>query len=174
MALQSSFSASDVVAAAAALIALCSLVATIWQGWISRSHNRLTVRPMLVWVSARTFGESGVTLQYSIKNFGVGPAIVKKQFFKLNGVVVEAKQSGGDYIRDIAAQALGNRFSYVLRRHGLPGVESAIPPGGECIVAELEFPRADEKVLDAVYASTDVRFNMLYESLYGDRQILSA
>lgn len=173
MALQSTFSASDVVAVAAALIALCSLGATIWQGWISRSHNRLSVRPMLVWVRDRTLDESGITLRFSIKNLGVGPAIVKEQSFKLNGDVFALKALGGDYVRDVAMQALGSRFSYVLRRHGLPGIESAIPPGGECIVAELEFPGANEQVMEALHESTDVSFSLRYESLYGERRTLT-
>lgn len=167
------FSTSDVVSAAAAFISFYSFVAAIWQGWITRSHNRKTVKPMLVWISGRTFQETGIMLQFSIKNHGVGPAIVEGQYFKLNGDVIPPIV-GGDYIRDIVEQFLGRKYNYVLRRHGLPGIGSAIPAGGECIVAELEFLGMREDVMDAIYKSIKVTFHLSYKSLYGDRQTLTS
>lgn len=168
-----SLSNSDIVAAAAAFIALCSLGATIWQGRMSWSHNRLSVRPMLVWVPGRILNDHGVTLRFSVKNFGVGPAIIKRRLFKLNGSDLVPESQGGDYVRDVVTQALGRRFNYVLRRYGLPGIDSAIPPGGECVIAELEFLAADEQVMKLVHDSTDVSFTLQYESLYGERRTLT-
>lgn len=128
---------------------------------------------MLVWVRGRTLEKTGITLQFSIKNHGVGPAIVEEQHFKLNGDAI-ARVVGGDYIRDVAVQVLGRKYNYVLRRHSLPGIGSAIPAGGECIVAELEFLGISEDVMDAVSKSTGVSFSLRYKSLYGEQQTLTS
>ena len=165
-------STSDVIAVAAVLTAIFSLFATIWQAKISRDHNKLSVRPILKFTRGRTFEERFITLRYSIKNDGFGPAIVKEQFFTLNGDVVP-HLPGSDYVRDVVDQALGGRFHYVLRHHGLPGVGSAIPAQGECVIIEIEFPGISEQALEVVEA-TDIKFSLRYESLYLEQKMLTS
>ena len=165
-------SISDMAAWVAAFIAALSLGATIWQGWIARDHNKLSVRPILKFARSRTFEEKAITLRYSIKNDGFGPAIIKEQFFTLNGEVVP-HLPGSDYVRDVVDQALGRRFHYVLRRHGLPGVGSAIPAQGECVIAEIEFPGISEQALEVVEAD-DIKFSLRYESLYREQGLLTS
>jgi hypothetical protein len=56
------------------VIALCALVATFWQAYISRNHNKLSVKPYLTtWTETSLDGYVIV----KITNNGVGPAHIK-------------------------------------------------------------------------------------------------
>ena len=146
MSFLSSISTSDIVAGTAAFISMCSFIAAIWQGWI---------------------------LQYLIKNQGVGPAIVEGYEFKIKGVVI-ARVAGVDYIKDVVKQVFENRHHCFLRRHGLPGIGAAIPVGGECILAEIEFIDMRTDVMDTILLSTDVDFSLRYKSLYDEKYLLNS
>lgn len=167
------FSNSDVIAFAAAVIALCSLGATIWQGWIARSHNRRSVRPIFGWLRKTTTGQSGTILCFSARNVGIGPGIVKAQSFTVAGRKFDPIE-GGDYVRDVVAEALGPSIPYVLREHGLLGVDSAIPPGGHWIIAEIEFVGMNKQQVDELEKQINVEFTLHYECIYGGRHILQA
>ena len=56
------------------MIAFSVAVVTIWQGFLMRRHNRLSVRPMLRIDRYTVLGEK---VGISIRNTGVGPAIIK-------------------------------------------------------------------------------------------------
>lgn len=167
------FSNSDVIALAAATIALCSLGATIWQGWIARSHNRRSVKPIFVFVRERTLNQRGTVLCFSVKNSGIGPGIVKARRFATDGKI-SAPSNDGDYVCDLVAKALGPSIRYVLRKHGLPGVGSAIPPGGHWIIAEIEFLGMDKQQVDQLEKTVNVEFTLHYECIYGGQHILKA
>lgn len=127
---------------------------------------------MLTLVDGKSYVGKIITLHYSIKNQGVGPAIVEGYDFKIKGDVI-ARVAGGDYVKDVVKQVLGNKYQYVLRQHGLPGIGAAIPVGGECILAEIEFIDMQEDVMDAILLSTDVNFNLRYKSLYDESYLLN-
>lgn len=63
---------SDWISIAAVVIALSAMGVAIWQGYLSRKHNILSVRPRLqVHLDTR----NGIVL--TLQNQGLGPAIVK-------------------------------------------------------------------------------------------------
>jgi len=61
----------DLLGIAGVATALCALVATIWQGVISRKHNRLSVKPVL------TLYREEVNGKIYVKNNGIGPALIR-------------------------------------------------------------------------------------------------
>ncbi|WP_420555199.1 hypothetical protein [Neptuniibacter marinus] len=57
----------------AAIIAASAMGATLWQGYIARKHNRLSVKPHLVVHS--TLSLQSPQIAFAISNDGLGPAI---------------------------------------------------------------------------------------------------
>jgi hypothetical protein len=86
----------------AAIIALCALFLSIYEGYSIRKHSRLSVRPLVVLDSGINESGSG----FRLENSGLGPAIVKwfsveidgKQIPHWKAFVEELKlPSGGGY-----------------------------------------------------------------------------
>ena len=64
-----------VAAFSSAVIALCALGLTIWQACITRSHNRLSVRPHLT--TWRHLDHANHSYSVDLINNGIGPAFVR-------------------------------------------------------------------------------------------------
>lgn len=166
--------ADTIIAAAAAIIALLAFVATAWQAHLTRTHNRLSVRPVLVSHRNRVITDGGTEISLVIRNCGIGPAIVKDRFFTVAGQRFVHEGDGSREVEALAVAALGQRFNYVLRQHGLPAVNSAIPPGGEQVIATVFLPNASSSTVDnLVEAIGNVKFLLPYESLYQESYVLS-
>ena len=65
---------SDYIAGAAAVIALCALAVSIWQGRVMRFHQMLSVKPHID-IDYKFF--PGKPIEIRMLNNGVGPAIIK-------------------------------------------------------------------------------------------------
>jgi len=162
--------ASDFTAIAAAVIAACALVATIWQAFLTRAHNRLSVRPHLVRSIDRHVDGTGTEMTLRIKNCGIGPAIVRERGFCIDGKPFEPPEAESDEVSAIFKFALGSKYPWQLRRQGLPGIGTAIPPGGEHVIASVHFNQYSRAMADAAVESAgDIYFFLKYESLYGER-----
>lgn len=68
---------------ATALIALVALGLSIYEGWESRRHNRLSVRPFLT--EAVRMSPAHERMCLVLKNNGLGPAVVKKWTLHVDG-----------------------------------------------------------------------------------------
>lgn len=166
---------ADKIALAAAIIAACAFFVTIWQAHMSRSHNRLSVRPLLVWRRDCSITEAGTEIALVVRNCGVGPAIVKERFFSVSGDRFSAASGLEDEVQQVVKAVLAQRSVYHLRQHGLPGVGTAIPPGGEHVVARIFFPDADGAKVDSIIEQAGkTSFCIRYESLYGQPDQLLA
>jgi hypothetical protein len=171
--MNAAISNSDVIAVAAGFIALCSLGATIWQAWISRKHNRLTVRPVLSLQRDKTIDDNAITWSFEVRNVGTGPALVKSFALTLNGDVHVPEAPGADLVKDLLKAAWGDRYRYVLRKHGVLGVGSVIASGESYVLGAVEFPGMSEAVVDAILESPVIGLRLGYESLYGERASLN-
>jgi hypothetical protein len=66
------------VAMASAVIAICALGVTIWQGRQNYKHNKLSVRPFLGTFEYRDIINNNTgRLTFELMNCGIGPAIIK-------------------------------------------------------------------------------------------------
>lgn len=100
---------SDYIAVTAGFVSVLSFGVTVYQGYLARQHNRLSVRPHLDCMFYTIFPEpSSIVLE----NHGIGTAIIECITFSVKGA------------------------SYKLTRSGLSGFLSSLPPE---IVPECQY-----------------------------------
>lgn len=158
-----------IIGVSSAIIALCALVLSIWQGVQMRRHNRLSFRPHLdAWRHADP--EKGYYAVDLINN-GLGPAIVKSFVVKVDG-----KQIFGDGTEPIekALRIVFPNFpyqascSYVAKGYSLAAKE-------QCKIAAVQFTGsvlpAHNLVQDA-FNRADLE--IVYKSVYGEEFPFSA
>ncbi len=166
---------SDIIALSSAITAACALFATFWQAWLSYKHNRLSVRPKLVWhVTRRDSPNSGIA--FAVRNLGLGPAVIRERYFSKDNTRFVPPMAQTDEVKAFVAHAFGQQqVHYALKQFGLPGKDAAIPGQGEVVIADIEFPALPFAQLDTiVLLAGDVAFHVKYESLYGERFELEA
>ena len=69
------------------VLALCALGLTFWQAYISRVHNKLSVRPHLTLFFDNSTG--GQEFHILLNNNGVGPALIRKSTLIIDGHEIE-------------------------------------------------------------------------------------
>ena len=103
-----------VVSFSAIVVAIASIVVTVWQGIEMRKHNRLSVRPRLeitYEVNKKGFG-------YVLKNNGLGPAVVTSKKFFVDGKEVQEDGFSG---YDVFIEKLGLKNRQVVYTGIFPG-----------------------------------------------------
>jgi len=72
------------------IIALSASIATIWQGVLTRRHNKLSVKPFL-----KTEGNyiPGQKVSITLSNTGFGPAIIKSIQILIDGQVFDSTEN---------------------------------------------------------------------------------
>jgi hypothetical protein len=74
-----------IVSISSIVIALAALFVACWQGHLARTHNRLSVLPNLqTHTDENNAGNTG-TIELTLSNSGIGPAIIKAIQLKKNG-----------------------------------------------------------------------------------------
>ena len=77
----------------AVAIAALALTASVWQGYLFRKHNQLSVRPLLaIETETKKTVVFGTLLMIKLKNGGLGPAIINKHTVELNGEELSRKK----------------------------------------------------------------------------------
>lgn len=87
-------SGDDITGIAAIIIAVFALIVSVWQGYISRKHNELSVTPILHFISGalqQKADKNTTEYKISITNNGIGPCIIDsiEVFYKNELVSVE-------------------------------------------------------------------------------------
>lgn len=82
---------ADQIATSAAIIAFFAFVTSIWQAYISRKHNILSIKPA-VEILVDTRGEVAFTI--SLTNHGLGPARIKSIHGTVSNITYELTKSG--------------------------------------------------------------------------------
>ena len=166
---------SDIIALSSAVIAICALFATAWQAWLAYQHNRLSVRPLLVWHIARKNSLVCPGIAFTVRNLGLGPAVIRERYFTKDNQRFLRPDGQTDEVQAFVTHVLGAKIQYQLKQFGLPGKDGAIPSQGEILIAELEFPDLRSSNLELVFQMAgDVAFNLNYESMYGEKYKLEA
>jgi hypothetical protein len=147
----------------AIIISVGALIISFWQGYLTRKHNKLSVKPHLVFW-ANYFADSGETGVF-IKNYGIGPAVIKKISIFIDGeIFIENDQN--DFHKQAISQVefqSGN-----LRFYEIP--KDIIFPVGKI-----------ERFLwetQNYYSNPDIKtgfdrlnYKIEYESIYGEKFI---
>jgi hypothetical protein len=71
-----------VISISSAVIALCALGVSIWQGFLTRQHQRKSVTPL---ISLSHISLNYESIEICIKNNGLGPAIILTYALSVNG-----------------------------------------------------------------------------------------
>ncbi len=66
-------------------VATLALLLTIWQGWQTRRHNRLSVRPSLEQFVTMNIRDGAEYYEFKLINKGVGPAVIKEWVLSFEG-----------------------------------------------------------------------------------------
>lgn len=160
------FSIGSVEVTVESVLAMSALGLTIYQAWLSRQHNRLSVKPHLVWDTQRNWTDAGLTLHLHIKNNGIGPAIIKDiQFF------VDKRRFGLrqiDPVEQVADQLLKGTRNYQVQAQSLPGIGSSMPSQATIEIARIFLPgmkKQNEQAFIELLSRGDIKVK--YECLYG-------
>jgi hypothetical protein len=149
-------------------VATLAFLATFWQGWVARKHNRHSVTPMIVQHTETNINDTGITVNFAIRNAGVGPAIVTDRYFSIGGTKF-IQQNQSDVIKDLCAQLIGKSLDYRIISSGMFGMSAKLPAGSEFKLLTLFFPGLHPDSLPVVDALTSkADFVVEYKSIYGE------
>ena len=159
-------SATDAIAAVAAVIALAAFVVAFWQGSLTRRHSRLSVTPYLSYEThlAGSQGRIGLT----VSNCGIGPARIRHVALFVDDKKVESEEDHGweDAIDFLGIRELGPNYATFEHGTALPVGSTRwlvyIPTSGEWLQPEPTFEKALARLSLVIE----------YESFYGETQIL--
>lgn len=138
------------------LVAVCALGTTIWQGYIMRKHNKLSVKPLLTTFAIENIGWA----EYRLENCGVGPAIIKNfyLFYDEKEVSRNNRKTYEDFFKDKTKGFLfSSNSSYVPN--------SVIPAGGSIVLVSFKY---DTEKHDVSFAEK-INIVIEYESIYQDK-----
>jgi hypothetical protein len=150
------------VALAAAVIALASLGLSIWQGFETRHHDRLSVLPVLTsTIEDSPDKEAGLT----VANKGVGPAIIREQAILVDGKPVEMDEHGGweNAEKQVGIDQLELRDSNFEDGSAIT-VGEVVP----LLVIPSKSTPDQRRLFSRAILHLTIRF--VYESIYGGRQ----
>lgn len=76
------------ISMASAVVAVCALGVTVWQGNQNYRHNKMSVRPKLTASEDYQDDDNGRVVSFELINAGFGPAIIKDFILVYDGKVV--------------------------------------------------------------------------------------
>jgi hypothetical protein len=157
-----------------AIVATVSLVTTVHHSYAVRQHNKLQVRPHLVIDSCldSTVNEGHHTYQLSIKNVGLGPAIVLNYKLSLGGVKVkDGENLFAEFVKLVNSktEATGNvRFNT-----GYISTGEAIDKSQEVLLFRAIIPFKDRTFTEgralAKKLAAEINFVIEYKCHYGSK-----
>jgi hypothetical protein len=146
-----------------------ALFIAFWQGYVSRRHNWLALRPYVVSRQNRTKEENGVRLRYELLNVGLGPAIMKKMEVFIGNDLVKGTEEMMP-IEEAAHRLLGGKIVFEIKHSASPSEGYCFKANDEYPVAEVYFPKitvSESKILRELLRT--VRVVVHYESFYGEK-----
>lgn len=155
--------ASLITAWSAIIISLFALAVTWWQTCVTRKHNKLSVRPLLVTSDhEKTNGNTG-HFMFELENCGVGPAIIRN-FILLDGDKEIARNNRKAYNEFLTKVIKENaKTSSLMVSSFAPG--GALPAGTKHLLLDIIY---DIKNSNTSFAQ-QLNLTIEYESIYEDK-----
>ncbi|MEO9523585.1 hypothetical protein [Marinobacter alexandrii] len=155
---------SDWISIASVVIALSAMGVAIWQGYVSRKHNILSVRPRL---QVHLDGRNGIVL--TLQNHGLGPAIVKGFSIKYAGEEIVNPKADPylEIFKSLDVDPFEKGFQYEFH---LPFEETTYVPGQNKRLLEI-IPikdTCDDQVLLKICEG--IRVEIDYTCMYEDKE----
>jgi hypothetical protein len=158
-------SSSDWIALSSAVVAICALGVSIWQGYVARLHCRLSVTPHID-VVFDVSGPHGNDI--TLKNGGLGPAIVRSVEVTLGGTT---KQLHRDRDFEFLAGVLRPIASDCKFSHAVPDPHSVLSPDSELLLfrarsdaSKQELAKAFNELIDRLVVK--VTYCCIYKATY--------
>lgn len=150
-----------VTAWTAIVISVFALVVTLWQAYVMRRHNKLSVRPLLVTAEQeKTNGNTGYFL-FELENCGVGPAIIKN-FILLDGDKEIARNNRKAYNDFLTKIIKDNAKTSNLTISSLaPG--GALPAGAKHLLLEVTYDIKNSNTSFTHQLNLTVEYQSIYE-----------
>ena len=172
--------ADTFIAGASMFVALCALVATIWQSSVIRKHNRLSVKPALnithkdypaLNITQNDYNDKNqTTVEYHLSNLGVGPAIIKDFILTYNGEEI-SRNNHTNY-----AAFMNKHGSKFINKHGNKSMNPSwywLAPNATLAANQeitlLKFTYDNETGGDAKELVENLAFLVRYCSIYEDK-----
>lgn len=148
----------------ATAISLSAFGVAVWQGYLTRKHNRLSVKPMLHFNT----GIVGDDYVIELRNTGVGPAILKDCKITFNG----------NKIGDNPHHIIKNLFNKLGIEHlsggaYIPGENESMAPGDKHNIFKIYNLKYNEETKDRII--NDILWLQIaikYESIYSESQLV--
>jgi len=159
----SSVNASEWIAIASAVVAVCALATSIWQGFITRRHARLSAKPIIE-AEAHANQDPGI----AIVNSGIGPARLMKLTVLFGDQSFNLLTDAGH--QKLTEALVADPLDRELVHHYVPRFGSAIAVGQRMPLVEIPAAR-DNYRLSGQLATTyrEMTLHVEYESIYGER-----
>jgi hypothetical protein len=153
-----------IVAVSSLVVALAAVAVTIWQGMLTRKHNRLSVLPRLrIDFDHPTGGEVVVTLM----NTGLGPAVINSYEVRVDGA---PSPVSGMLRLGHAVIGLGLVESFYAYA---PAPSDVFAAGEKRTLLSFRPAKDNDQERDRIHtALARVTLDFAYESMYGDKQQL--
>jgi hypothetical protein len=157
---QTKFNADRILSVSAIVIALASVGVSVWEGYETRLHNRLSVRPKI-----EIIGDVEQTcFGLAILNNGLGPAVIRDNNILLDGKPFDRRGLGG---LDVLLDSLG--LPGRLAAKGVLDAGTTVPSGDRENLFFLNRQATDDLAAIIDKIEKRVRIEIHYTSMYGER-----
>ena len=145
------------------IIALSAAATTIWQGLLTRRHNRLSVKPLLRIDKITVMGQKASII---LANRGVGPATISSVKFLVDGIVIEQSKikTGFSALKKMGLDSQKYKIFEILHQESFSaGEQMALFESHDKIINEIEGLMI-EKSFDRL--SMEIEYESIYEEKF--------
>jgi hypothetical protein len=162
---EEAFKPENVIAFAAAVIALAALAVAVWQGMDNRKHNRMMVVPRIRFDLLQQLQEP---VRLFMVNAGTGPAIIESFTFQCDGKAIEPPTFGGLATTIKELGLTGDFFIYI------PYPGDTIAAGEERDILRVTLRSVDDEWPYFRERLQRIIFECKYSSIYAESQVARA
>ena len=157
-------------------VAGLALAAACWQARearaqaaITRAHNKITTLPMLVQHEDWDLRDEGLVLRLSLRNVGMGVALVKDRYFTYEKRrFIPQKQ--GRVVQELADLLFKNFIPFRVLGTSMFGEKAKIPPGTSITLISILFHNPHPELQEVVEGlASKASFEVEYESVYSEQ-----
>lgn len=133
---------------------------------IARDHNKITTLPMLVHHEDWDLRDEGLVLRLSLKNVGMGVALVRDRYFIFENRRFNPRKQGF-VVHEIVDLLFKPVIPFRVLSTSMFGVKAKIPPGSSITLVTILFQDPHPQLKEVVEGlASKASFEVEYESVY--------
>lgn len=169
MSIISSYGANNIIASMAMFVALVTSGFTAYHAFLTRQHNRLSVKPNITtWIDEAN-ADGYYTLSCDIKNNGIGPAIIRDYSVFYDGQKIGSNQNRKE-LETAIEEKIGAQKGIISKSISIFGKDYPFPAGAEHTLLKIQIAshaQFDKNPYQEFVDKFDVNFE--YECMYGKK-----